>query len=138
MYPSHTLVLSHCYKHHAEQLTDINHASNTDKFSIATIARETAKHRKYDNLCEQYQWRMVPFVMETYGALGKEALQYINEIIADCEHPLSAQNYLLNCLSVALQIGNGSVANIGILRKQQIRMNKDRHYVKKMRAHLSF
>jgi len=105
--------------------------SNHDgsNFSVVTSDREHSKHSKYDDLCKQYNWKMVPFVMESYGSLGSEAMQYIDTIVQDCDHPQAAKNYLLNCLSVALQTGNGNVAQIGILRKQQDRMMRDRSYV---------
>src|SRR5690348_14397336 len=60
------------------------------------------------------------------------AYQYMHTY-DEIDHPQAAKNYLLNCLSVALQSGNGNVAQIGILRKQQIRMMKDRRYVEENR-----
>lgn len=79
------------------------------------MAPPVAKHRKYDRECAKRGWKMVPFVLESYGAAGLEARRLLLRMSA---HSLerSPQDFLLHAervLPVALQSGNARVAAVG-------------------------
>ena len=108
---------------HRRKLTDPQQCA-----LVAAKMRELEKHTKYDSLCEQYKWKMIPFVMESYGGIGPEAMVYIDSLCHDAEDKLAAKNYLLNCLSVALQVGNANVAQMGKNRVLANKVRADREH----------
>jgi hypothetical protein len=70
------------------------------------------KHRKYDAECARHGWKMVPFVLETYGAKGAEARQLLQRL-APHSIDRSPEEFLAHAervLSVVLQVGNATVA----------------------------
>jgi hypothetical protein len=82
---------------------------------IAAAAAEKRKHGTYDAECAVHGWKLVPFVMESTGALGTEALQLLERMSAHCTDR-SPSDFLLHAhrmLSVALQSGNAHVASQG-------------------------
>jgi hypothetical protein len=52
----------------------------------AITGRETSKHTKYDDYATSAHASFVPFVLETYGRLGKEALAFIDLLISESFH----------------------------------------------------
>ena len=49
----------------------------------ATVrAREVSKHRKYDAYAESAGAAFVPFVIDTYGYIGKEGLTFVDRIVS--------------------------------------------------------
>ena len=52
----------------------------------AVVGRETTKHTKYDAYATSARAGFVPFVLDTYGRLGKEALAFIDLIISESFH----------------------------------------------------
>jgi hypothetical protein len=74
---------------------------------------ERLKHRKYDAECARHGWKMVPFVLETYGAKGTEARQLLQRL-APHSIDRSPEEFLAHAervLSIALQVGNATVAS---------------------------
>ena len=55
-------------------------------------------------------WRLVPFVLESYGGLGSEANKSLLDMAEHDESPLEFILHARNLLSVALQSGNADVA----------------------------
>jgi len=108
---------------HRRKLTDPQQCA-----LVAAKMRELEKHFKYDSLCEQYKWKMIPFVMESYGGIGPEAMSYIDSLCHDADDKHAAKNYLLNCLSVALQVGNANVAQMGKNRVLANKVRADREH----------
>jgi hypothetical protein len=78
----------------------------------AAHVREAMKLAKYDALCAAHGWRMVPFVMESYGAFGRRALDFLGTMLAYATE--QNQPFVLKRarqeLAVALQRGNAWVA----------------------------
>ena len=52
----------------------------------AIVARESTKHAKYDAYAASAQADFVPFVLDTYGRLGDEALAFVDRILAESYH----------------------------------------------------
>jgi hypothetical protein len=73
--------------------------------------RERQKHKKYDHLCKSNGRKLIPFVMESYGAIGSEAKNLISEIAEEAdtlgvEAKASFRRWAINVVAVALQVGN--------------------------------
>ena len=86
---------------------------------------ERQKHALYDESCEREGTTMIPFVMESYGGIGKEGRKLLLRL-ADQAEETTAQRALAqisDTLSVALQRGNAEIAAKGTqrLRVQQHR-----------------
>jgi hypothetical protein len=81
--------------------------------ALATASvREATKLAKYDALCAEHGWRMVPFVMESYGAFGRRALDFLGTMLAyatEQYQPFELKRARQE-LAVALQRGNAMVA----------------------------
>jgi hypothetical protein len=79
--------------------------------SVAATDMEERKARKYTNFAQEYDYKVIPFVLETYGASGRGVKQIIEEL---AEHaydtfgtPQDEFTTLAWCaVSVALQAGN--------------------------------
>ena len=86
---------------------------------VAAAVVEKKKHNLYDAKCRHHGWTLVPFVMETYGGMGKEALKLLGTLshAAINLKPLLAPHEFFsdacNAVSVALQSGNADVASAG-------------------------
>ena len=76
----------------------------------------SAAHRTYDAECAHHGWQLVPFVLESYGALGSSACRFLEQISAHStdRSPADFLAHATNMLSVAyLQVGNAHVAQRG-------------------------
>ncbi|MDR3446587.1 reverse transcriptase domain-containing protein [Dyella sp.] len=82
---------------------------------VAAAQAEQQKHQKYDAECARHQWKLVPFVLETYGAKGTEARQLLERMSAHCtdRSPSEFLAHADRLLSIALQTGNALVASQG-------------------------
>ena len=50
-------------------------------------AAERAKHAKYDALCKQRRWKMIPFAMESHGAVGESARRLLFKLASKVSLP---------------------------------------------------
>ena len=110
----------------------INKAKNQPALTIAK-AREKEKHHKYDNIAKQQEATFIPFVMESYGGIGVEAMQFIKILagfIATNLHisNISAQQLICRRLSVALQIGNARIMTAWTQKSRQADHFQVTHY----------
>jgi len=83
-----------------------------------------AKHRKYDAIAAANHYKMLPFVLESYGGIGQEAARTLQFLAAAAAQPKSFLRHAQQSLSVCLQKGNAQVALLGQaalhLRRQQL------------------
>jgi len=86
------------------------HAKINETAGIAAAAVEKRKHATYDVECKLHGWRLVPFVLESYGGLGSEANKLLLDMAEHDDSPLEFILHARNLLSVALQSGNADVA----------------------------
>jgi hypothetical protein len=85
---------------------------------FATRTRSSGKHLKYDKIAEKNGYRMVPFVMETYGGMGPEAQTLLHNIAAHSTE-YSPEDFLAHArkrLSVTLQSSNADIAQLAMQR----------------------
>ncbi len=77
--------------------------------------REQAKVAKYSKLAADENATFIPFVMESYGAMGAEARAYLRELrkLAVDNSDMALISYLPQRLAVALQKGNARVIQQG-------------------------
>ena len=103
--------------------TNITSSSNAQvncKRLVAARAAEAGKHSLYDAECAQHGWRLVPFAVETYGALGAEAEALLSLMSLDSESShcsMTKSQFMLHAhalISVALQSGNAEVSSVGM------------------------
>lgn len=78
----------------------------------AATKRENEKREKYDRIAIRNGFIFVPFVIESFGAIGKCADQLIKEL-ANCTNDASNSSYFKRRLSIALQRGNALIAQEG-------------------------
>jgi len=93
---------------------------------VSTVIRAQQKMRKYTPIAEANGYTLLPFVVETYGGMGKEALRVLQYLAA--HSPDSPQQFLRHAhasLSVVLQRGNALVALIG---QQQLNVRRQREH----------
>lgn len=82
--------------------------------------RESFKHSKYDGQAISERAKFYPFVMETFGGFGKEALAFIKKIsILHSEHSSvqvhrnACSSRIIRTLSILLQRGNARAQMVG-------------------------
>ena len=82
----------------------------------SAVKRAVEKHSMYDELCEVNGYRMVPFVLETYGGLGADATKLMSTMAKQStkfsEKEFAAHYY--KRLSVTLQSANATIAERGM------------------------
>jgi hypothetical protein len=86
-------------------------------------AAECAKHAKYNTLCKERGWTMIPFAIEAHGAVGESARQLLHKLASKVDDT-SGQAFLHDAyarLSVALQSANAAIAIGGL---QRLRVNQ--------------
>ena len=85
--------------------------------ALATAA-EQAKHTKYDTLCKERGWQMIPFAIETTGAVGTSAQRLLHKLASKVDDTSGLtfiqQSYAR--LSVALQNANAALTLGGLQR----------------------
>ena len=80
---------------------------------IAALAVEQRKHARYDEECKKHGWSLIPFVLESYGGLGKEAKKLLLDMAELADSPLAFIQHARNALSVSLQCGNADISLLG-------------------------
>jgi hypothetical protein len=86
-------------------------------------AAERAKHAKYDALCKERGWRMIPFAVESTGAVGASARRLLHTLASRVDD-MSGQAFIQQSfarLSVALQNANAAITIGGL---QRLRLNQ--------------
>jgi hypothetical protein len=89
-------------------------ATTTPLFSTRIPAN--GKHYKYDEIARVNGYRMIPFALETYGGIGKEAAALLQTLSAHSVE-YSPADFLLHAhkrLSVALQSSNADIAQLAM------------------------
>ena len=102
-------------------LTQLNASARVNPTTVPLAAAcdaEQIKHKKYDEECAHHGWKLVPFALESYGALGTSARQLLERMSAHCtdRSPSEFLAHATRVLSVALQSGNAHVALQGVTR----------------------
>jgi hypothetical protein len=86
----------------------------------AAAKRENEKKTKYDRFANRNGYTFVPFVMETFGAIGKCAEQFIRDL-SNTTNDESNCDYFKRRCAIALQRGNALTMKQGawLMRKGQ-------------------
>jgi hypothetical protein len=81
------------------------------------------KHAKYDAIAKLNEYDMLPFVLESYGGLGPEAIRVINFLAASSSDldEKEFRKHALRRIAICLQRGN---AHIGLLGQQQMHIRR--------------
>jgi hypothetical protein len=126
----------------AESLLKRSGTRTTPLFS--TKKRAKAKHKKYAAIAEVNGYRMIPFVIESYGGMGAEARTLLHAL-AKHSKEYSSKEFLLHArrrLSCALHSSNANIALLGIEQwhLQQHARNPCAHdaYVRERTVQLSY
>ncbi len=84
----------------------------------AAAQREKEKHGKYDGMADANGpgMTMVPFVLESFGAVGEEASAFIHTLAHLSGDAAAFTRHAFDCLSVALQRGNARISKEGLVR----------------------
>ena len=109
-----------------------SHRTNNARYPGAAIsAREQTKNNKYLSYASNLSASFVPFVIDTYGWLGKPAMKLIKDIDADAFHPLLGlptftritRNNFLGLLVVDWQRHNANIVHqwSSMIRQSRLR-----------------
>jgi hypothetical protein len=85
---------------------------------VSTKGAASNKHWKYDSIASTNSYKMIPFVLETYGGLGTEATALLQQLSFSA-HDYTPSEFLLHArrrLSVTLQSSNADVAQLAMQR----------------------
>ena len=88
----------------------------SNKMCSAADKRAKEKHEKYKDHCKESRCSLTPFVVESYGALHKEAEDFLHMLSENYENPIERAEYMAQArkrIAFALQIGNAEIANQG-------------------------
>jgi hypothetical protein len=94
-----------------------------DKQLLSTCSVGAMKHKKYDAIADLNRLKMVPFVMESYGGIGKEGSELLSKLAAHSA-TVNEKQWLREAhlaLSCTLQHGNATISLIGQERLTQSR-----------------
>lgn len=83
---------------------------------VSTRGPASQKHYKYDAIAEANGYRMVPFVMETYGGVGREGTTLLHVLASHCKR-YSKEAFLSHArkrLSVTLQSANANLSQLAM------------------------
>ena len=84
----------------------------------AAARRARMKHRKYDTICKLNGYTMVPFIVESTGAIaveGRRLLRQLSEQAQDSQlTPKQWLTHAYNYLSIVLQKGNARLSQGGV------------------------
>jgi hypothetical protein len=89
------------------------------RINLAAAAHtEVTKHSRYDAFAAREHGRFIPFILESFGAFGKECRTLINSLAREAEHARvmtqrEFKGYAYRTLSVDLQRGNAYVVASG-------------------------
>ena len=100
---------------------------------VATRTREKQKHLKYNLICETNEYKMIPFVLESYGGIGVEGHALLQSL-SQHSHSMSPAAFLRHAhrtLSVCLQRGN---ATISLLGQQRLHLKRQKQRLQETRA----
>jgi hypothetical protein len=81
--------------------------------------RAKVKTRQYNEMCRQQNAIFVPFVLETYGGFGPQAVHFLKDV-ADFSHQhvgLDREEVIVDLktsIAVAVQNGNSSIISRGL------------------------
>ena len=90
-------------------------AKGADKESYVAIKHmEKIKTDKYEKFCHHAKMKMVPFVYDSYGCIGTQALKFLQTMSNLSESPTEWLAHTLNCLSACLQRTNALLVNRAI------------------------
>jgi hypothetical protein len=114
----------------------MNLSNNKDDVTIqagvASSIVEKRKHDHYDEECKKHGWKLIPFVLETYGGLGKEATKLLLDMAESADSALAFIQHARNVLSVALQCGNADISSLGttqfLYNKHSTAINHSSHH----------
>lgn len=107
-----------------------SHLSHSQKLLGQAEAAEKSKINKYEEISEDQHAIFVPFVIETYGGIGKRAQEFLNELsIFAIDHTtirsrfdvVSGLRYAIAC---SVQRGNALIASAGYANA--LRVYRDR------------
>jgi hypothetical protein len=93
--------------------TYVNNKGSAVKSLAAANDRAKEKVRKYGELANLNRMKFVPFILESFGAIGKEAKQFISSLVEDLPEKNQLYAYCLRRLSIALQRGNARMEAAG-------------------------
>jgi hypothetical protein len=92
-------------------------AHSADIHSLAAAShRGKEKVRKYESLAHRNGMEFIPFILESFGAIGKEARRFISEIADETPESNQFYAYCLRRLSIVLQRGNSLMQMNGMKR----------------------
>ena len=110
--------------------------STVPLYSTEKIAR--IKHSKYDEIARVNDYRMIPFIVESYGGIGAEAMQLLHTLAAHCKEytPADFLQHAHNRISIALQSSNADIAQLS-MQQHHLRQHCvfDREYDENQRRH---
>ena len=98
----------------------------------AAAFREREKERRYATLVAEEKAELVPFVMESTGAVGQQAKQFIDRLVLslnlarEFNAAWEVKDYLSRGLAIALQRGNAAVMLQGQQRANSAAISKRR------------
>ena len=75
---------------------------------IAIKHTEERKTKKYEKFCQDAKLKMVPFVYDSYGCIGEQAMKFLQTMSRFSPSPSQWLAHTLNCLSMSLQRSNAS------------------------------
>ena len=92
----------------------------------AAHLRERQKVSKYRKVAEGESAIFVPFVLESWGGFGTQALKFVSDVASLARENLSLaqsepdfRGSMVRCLAIALQVGNAHVALCGSLMSRE-------------------
>ena len=78
-----------------------------------TETREKSKVREYEEIVRQEGMAFLPFIMETYGAFGKQALSILDELATEAAqnglHQIGGMKFSLFAIRDYLYVFNGGM-----------------------------
>ena len=88
--------------------------------------REKDKERKYGDYASECGFELVPFVLESHGKLGAQAIALLHTLAEESSKEEAIVNAFfrraLTACSFALQRGNAHIYSMGVLRQRNARM----------------
>lgn len=90
---------------------------NADEISLSSaIHQGKDKVRKYHQVARQNHMKFVPFILESFGAVDKQARSFISLVAEQTNDPHQFFAYCMRRLSIALQRENSDIQTRGMKR----------------------